>query len=165
MAMDRHGRVVRGQFLLDLQGLLKVRLGFWESTVFLHKDTQVVEHEGELSQVLDDGRKAGRQSLPPRQGTQTMALLFTRVGNQALVLRQILRLRERGLGIVLSTHDPDQAFACATSVALLHHGRIVVQGPPEGVLTPASLSEVYGIGVRLDRLSDGRAVVTPALYP
>ena len=86
-------------------------------------------------------------------------------GNQALVLRQILRLRERGLGIVLSTHDPDQAFACATSVALLHHGRIVVQGPPESVLTPTSLSEVYGIGVRVDRLSDGRAVVTPALYP
>lgn len=86
-------------------------------------------------------------------------------GNQAVVLRQVRRLRDRGLGIVLSTHDPDHAFACATTVALLHAGRIIAQGAPEAVLTPERLGEVYGIGVRVDRLPDGRVVVTPALHP
>ena len=32
-------------------------------------------------------------------------------GNQAVVLRQVRRLRASGLDIVLSTHDPDHAFA------------------------------------------------------
>jgi iron complex transport system ATP-binding protein len=82
---------------------------------------------------------------------------------QALVLRQILRLRERGLGIVLAMHDPDQASTCATSAAPLQQGRIIAQGPPEDALTPGELSEVHGTGVQVDRFSDGRVVVTPAL--
>jgi iron complex transport system ATP-binding protein len=84
-------------------------------------------------------------------------------GNQAVVLRQVRRLRERGLGIVLSTHDPDQAFACATSVALLNAGRIIAQGPAEDVLTSARLEMVYGVRVTIDRLADGRVVVAPSL--
>ena len=51
-------------------------------------------------------------------------------GNQALVLRHVRTLRDRGLGIVLSTHHPDHAFACATSVALLHDGTLRVRGIP-----------------------------------
>ena len=34
-------------------------------------------------------------------------------GNQVVVLSEIRRLAERGAGIVLSTHDPDHAFAVA----------------------------------------------------
>jgi iron complex transport system ATP-binding protein len=51
-------------------------------------------------------------------------------GNQALVLREVRALAARGYGIVLSTHDPDHAFACATRVALLHDGGLLAQGPP-----------------------------------
>lgn len=84
-------------------------------------------------------------------------------GNQAIVLQEVRRLRERSLGIILSTHDPGQAFACATSVALLHGGRIVAQGPPHEVLTSTRLETVYGVKVTVDRLADGRVVVAPNL--
>ena len=53
------------------------------------------------------------------------------------------RARE-GNGIVLSTHDPDHAFACADRVALLHDGGLVAIGPPSDVLSPARLEAVYG---------------------
>jgi iron complex transport system ATP-binding protein len=41
------------------------------------------------------------------------------------VLRESRALAAQGYGIVLSTHDPDHAFACASAVALLHGGRLV----------------------------------------
>jgi iron complex transport system ATP-binding protein len=84
-------------------------------------------------------------------------------GNQALVLRHVRALQAQGLGVVLSTHDPDHAFACATAVALLHHGTVRAAGPPEMVLTPDSLAEVYGIPVAIERLPGGRLVCVPAL--
>ncbi len=84
-------------------------------------------------------------------------------GNQALVLREIKALAARGYGIVLSTHDPDHAFACASAVALLHGGRLIATGPPRAVLTPARLQAVYGLPVAVERLAGGHTVCVPDL--
>jgi iron complex transport system ATP-binding protein len=46
-------------------------------------------------------------------------------GNQVLVLNHVRELARQGIGIILSTHDPDHAFACADRVALLHEGRLI----------------------------------------
>ncbi|MFZ1429330.1 MAG: ABC transporter ATP-binding protein [Geminicoccaceae bacterium] len=54
-------------------------------------------------------------------------------GNQIRVLQHVRTLRARGLGIVLSTHHPKHAFACATSVALLYQGALRALGPPDRV--------------------------------
>lgn len=84
-------------------------------------------------------------------------------GNQALVLTEIRRLADRGLGIVLSTHDPDHAFAVGDRVALLQDGRIRGLGAPPEVLTDAALSAVYGVPVSVETLASGRRVCVPAL--
>lgn len=84
-------------------------------------------------------------------------------GNQALVLRQVRRLSAQDFGLVLSTHNPDHAFACATRVALLYGGTVIAQGTPADALTPDRLRQVYGIAVTVERLGDGRTVCAPAL--
>jgi len=84
-------------------------------------------------------------------------------GNQALVLREIRALAAKGYGIVLSTHDPDHAFACASAVALLHGGRLVASGTPSDVLSPARLEAVYGLPVAVERLAGGHTVCVPDL--
>ena len=86
-------------------------------------------------------------------------------GNQIRVLQQVRALRARSLGIVLSTHHPEHAFACASSVALLHRGALQAVGPPEQVLTAAALEEVYDVPVNVQRLTDGQLSVTPAFRP
>ncbi len=86
-------------------------------------------------------------------------------GNQALVLRQVRALAAEGYGIVLSTHAPDHAFACATWVALLHAGALLAQGPPATILTPTRLETVYGIKVAIERLATGHIVCAPDLGP
>ena len=82
-------------------------------------------------------------------------------GNQVTVLSQVKRLAARGLAVLLSTHDPDQAFSIATRVALLGAGRLIDQGAPLAVLTAERLKSVYGIDVTIDRLAGGRTVCAP----
>ena len=50
-------------------------------------------------------------------------------GNQVRVLGEIATLARRGIAVILSTHDPDQAFLCAHRVALLHEGRLAPARP------------------------------------
>jgi len=66
-------------------------------------------------------------------------------GNQVRVLDEVRALARSGIGVVMATHDPDQAFLCADRVALLHGGRLVADAPPREAITPASLAEVYGV--------------------
>ncbi len=76
-------------------------------------------------------------------------------GNQAKVLAEIAGLAAGGLTVVLSTHDPDHAFAVGTRVALLHAGNVLAEGPPDATLTPQALSTVYGIDVTVERTARG----------
>jgi len=84
-------------------------------------------------------------------------------GNQALVLREVSRLAQRGLGIVLSTHDPDHAFAVATRVLLLHKSHVVADGSPREVLTHRQLEAVYNVPVTIETLPGGRITCVPTL--
>jgi iron complex transport system ATP-binding protein len=84
-------------------------------------------------------------------------------GNQALVLSEVKRLARSGLGIVLSTHDPDHAFAAGSRVLLLHEGRVLADGAPKEVLTKARLEQVYGVPVDIETLADGRVTCVPRL--
>lgn len=83
-------------------------------------------------------------------------------GNQVRVMEHVRALAAEGLGIVLSTHDPDQAFACATDVLVLHQGTALAQGAPEAVLNEPLLRAVYGVDVSIERLASGRRVCAPS---
>jgi iron complex transport system ATP-binding protein len=85
-------------------------------------------------------------------------------GNQVMVLAQVQRLAERGIGVIMSTHAPDQAFACADRVLLMQDGRIIAEGAPEAVLTAERLREVYGVEVWVSRVPGlERPVCVPRL--
>lgn len=85
-------------------------------------------------------------------------------GNQARVLSRISSFAASGMAVVISTHDPSHAFACASRVALMQSGALVAIGRPEDVLTPQSLQALYGVGVAVAYLEQaGRHVCTPTL--
>jgi iron complex transport system ATP-binding protein len=67
-------------------------------------------------------------------------------GNQTLVLRRIRELAKRGIGVLFSTHDPDQAFACADRVLLLRDGMLAL-GTPEETISAEALERLYGVRV------------------
>jgi iron complex transport system ATP-binding protein len=89
-------------------------------------------------------------------------------GNQVRVLAAVRGLAERGIAVVLSTHDPDHGLLCAHRAALLDHGRLVRLGTPEEVVTTEHLREIYGVEVDVLRLAEGahrRSVCVPRLTP
>lgn len=87
--------------------------------------------------------------------------------NQARVLGEIARLvsgeSTQAPAILLSTHDPDQAFALEARAVLMSQGRIAADGPAAGTLTGDRLSEVYGVAVAVEITPAGHTVCIPAL--
>jgi len=69
------------------------------------------------------------------------------------LLRQLAR--EQGACIVLAIHDLNQALRYADQVVVLGGGRVIASGEPKAVLTPALLSEAYGVQARVEQCSRG----------
>ncbi len=83
------------------------------------------------------------------------------VGHQQQVLELVDDLRRaHGLTIVTTMHDLTLAGQYADRLVLLDHGRVVVEGPADDVLTEDNLSRFYGARVRIIR-EGGRPVVLP----
>jgi iron complex transport system ATP-binding protein len=64
--------------------------------------------------------------------------------------------RERGLTVIMVSHDINLAAMYGDRVLLLKHGRAVCQGPPEDVFTFQTLEETYGCVVLVDKSPLGR---------
>jgi iron complex transport system ATP-binding protein len=79
-------------------------------------------------------------------------------GNQVRVLERIRALAADGIGVLLSTHDPDHAFLCADRVAMLHNGGLLACGVPETVMTAAQLRQLYGVEVVVTEVAVGQGV-------
>jgi iron complex transport system ATP-binding protein len=75
-------------------------------------------------------------------------------GNQVRVLEQVRALAATGIGVVMATHDPDQAFLCADRVALFHGGTLLCADTPVRAVTADHLRFVYGVDVRIEMLAD-----------
>jgi len=67
--------------------------------------------------------------------------------NQAMVLRTVKNLSEKGMTIVMTSHFPNHVWKIGTSVAMLGSGQIVAQGPVDAVMTEENLSKTYGVEV------------------
>ena len=82
-------------------------------------------------------------------------------GNQGLVMRRLRELAGEGLGVLFTTHDPNQALRVADRVVLLRAGAVMAEGPARDVLTPPALEALYGAPV--ETLSDaaGRVAFLP----
>lgn len=75
-------------------------------------------------------------------------------GNQMRVLEQIVRLKESGIGIVMTSHYPDHAFLCNAKVLLMKQDNKFHIGHIDEVLTEENLSEAYGILVKIIHSKD-----------
>lgn len=84
------------------------------------------------------------------------------LGHQQQALELVDRLRrQRGLTVVSAMHDLTLAGLYADRLALLHRGTCVASGPAHEVLRAETLSEFYGVSVRVHHDSDGTVVVVP----
>lgn len=112
-----------------------------------------------LAQVWDAGRRAGERPAyllldEPEAGLD--------IAHQHFILHFAHQLAREGYGVAVVLHDLNLAARHADEIALLDGGRLVDCGPPNQVLDPWRLSEVYGIGLRRAALDSGHeSVIVP----
>ncbi len=66
-------------------------------------------------------------------------------GNQLRILDTVRRLAERGIGVLLSTHQPQHALQVADRIALMSAGSLQALGPAQDIATPTRLAALYGV--------------------
>jgi iron complex transport system ATP-binding protein len=70
--------------------------------------------------------------------------------------------RDRGLTIVVSTHDLAFAATVCSTIVMLKGGRVLAAGETDEILTPARIRELYDVDADVARHHrTGRIVVTP----
>ena len=70
-------------------------------------------------------------------------------GKQMQTLEVIEDMRERGMGVIMTTHYPDHAFLVCDTVAIMQRGRFVAIGSPDEVVTEENLRDIYGVDVQI----------------
>lgn len=84
------------------------------------------------------------------------------ISHQLEVMELVRRLNETlGLTVVMVLHDINQAARYSHRLIALQHGRVVAEGAPGAVLTPALLRQVFGIEARIEHDRDGVPLFLP----
>jgi len=73
---------------------------------------------------------------------------------QFAFMDQVAGLIDAGRTVLAVFHDLELAARYADRLLVLHRGRLVADGPPAAVLTPACLADVFGMRARIDRTDD-----------
>ncbi len=85
--------------------------------------------------------------------------------NQIRILTILKRLvREKGLLVLVATHDPNHTLHFADEVMILHEGSIMTCGSPQEVITSKNIKQVYGVDVDEIRQENRIRGVMPAQY-
>lgn len=66
-------------------------------------------------------------------------------GNQLRILDTVRRLADRGIGVLLSTHQPQHALQVADRIALMAAGSLQALGPAREIATPERLATLYDV--------------------
>ncbi|MBN8291825.1 ABC transporter ATP-binding protein [Rhodobacter sp. NTK016B] len=82
---------------------------------------------------------------------------------QIALMQRFRQLSDAGQGILVSLHDLGLAARYCTRLVILQQGRIVADGPPDAVLTPNRMAEVFGLRAGFVETGDGRFLVPLAL--
>ncbi|MFQ5839677.1 MAG: ABC transporter ATP-binding protein [Candidatus Methylomirabilales bacterium] len=87
------------------------------------------------------------------------------LNHQVEVLRLIRALnRQRGLTVLLVSHDLNVAAACCHRLLLLKEGRVMAEGRPEEVMQPEILESTYGCSLWVGRdPATGRPRILPEM--
>lgn len=112
-------------------------------------DRRVSELSGGERQLVLTARALAQQAKFLLMDEPSASLDF---GNRLRVMELVKRLANEGYGVLLSTHDPEQALQYADRALVLHKGRQLSFGRTETAVTGEILSKAYGVDVRIDEL-------------
>jgi len=121
------------------------------------RDMDLADREGKRLQELSSGERqraliARALAQEPRVVLMDEPTAFLDLRHRLQIYEILARLnREKGLTVVTTSHDLNLAARYGSRLMLLHHGRLAADGPPNAVLTPRLIREVYETEVLIER--------------
>ena len=171
-----------GAFEIEGQGDLAIARDALRATGTLHLESRLfntlsggekqrVVIAGALSQLEKRGRE-GFSNAPPENPSRPRSsdILLLDEPTASLDLAYQLEIRsilhtlnaDRGLTIVVSTHDLNLAAGLCRDLILLDRGRILAAGPTPSILEPSLIRKLYGVDVDIARNArTGHLTVVP----
>ncbi|MAH72593.1 MAG: heme ABC transporter ATP-binding protein [Cellvibrionales bacterium TMED49] len=67
------------------------------------------------------------------------------LSHQVLVMRLVCDLAQRGIGVIIVSHDLNLATRFADNVIIFNKGSVVAEGAPNEILSEKLISDVFGI--------------------
>ena len=122
-----------------------------------HKDKPVMELSGGQKQRV-------WIAMALAQGTRTLFLdeptTYLDIRYQLQILKLIRTLnREYGITIIMVLHDINQSLYYSDEIVAMKGGKMIAQGKPEEIVTPALVKEVYGVDLQIRRVEDKPFVI------
>jgi len=75
------------------------------------------------------------------------------ISNKVKVFELIKKLSARGVTVLMTSHEPDEAFAVSQFAILIGRNGDFYAGDTAAVMTAENLKKVYGVDIRLERLN------------
>lgn len=75
-------------------------------------------------------------------------------GNKVLVLNTLQRLADRGMMVIFTTHDPEQALLLNAKTLILFRGRPPLFGKANEIITEKNLKRAYNARIRVVEVLD-----------
>ncbi len=70
-------------------------------------------------------------------------------GNVVRVIEKVRSLAEKDYAVIMTTHSPDHAFMCDSSVVLLQKDNPMKFGEAVDIITEKNMKEAYGVNVKI----------------
>ena len=80
-------------------------------------------------------------------------------GNTHKFLDLVFKLHEQNMGILMTTHFPDQALYLNANTLILKDGHLASVGKAQDVITEESMSSLYGMPVHIGNIGDRKICV------
>lgn len=129
-ANDKH---IVGQAMVDM--------GVYEL-----KDKPYTEISGGELQLVMIARAVAQQAKIIVLDEPTAALDY---GNAMRVIEKVRALAEQGMGVIMTTHNPDHALMCDSDVVLLQKNAPMMFGPATEIITERNLGSAYKVRVKI----------------
>lgn len=114
-----------------------------DTLAFRHRDFRSLSG-GERQLVL----LASALAQQPRVLLLDEPTTFLDLRHQIAIYRLLADLSRQGLLVIAATHDLNLAAAWADRVVALRGGRLLADAPPERVVDPALIREIFGVETR-----------------
>lgn len=116
-------------------------------------DRNYLEISGGERQLVLVARALAQQAKVLIMDEPTSNLDF---GNQLRIMEQMKTLTKEGYTVIMSTHNPEQAYLFADKVLAIFAGNVMAYGTPKEVITEEIVKKLYNIDVDIRSLENDR---------